>query len=58
MKRMSVLGTLVQSARIGHSTTDNTLQHFQEGVLETDLDICIDKIVQVKMDGPNVNWKF
>ena len=40
----------------GHGTADNLLEHFTKSVLESGLSV--KDIIQVSMDGPNVNWKF
>ena len=39
----------------GHGTADNLLEYFTKSVLESGLSV---KVIQVNMDGPNVNWKF
>ena len=41
---------------LGHDTATDMLQHFHENVLENGLDI--NNMVQVSMDGPNINRKF
>lgn len=38
----------------GRPTAENILKHFLDGVKT----IGLKKIVQISMDGPNVNWKF
>ena len=40
----------------GYGTADNLMEHFTKGVLESGLSV--KDIIQVSMDGPNVNWKF
>ena len=40
----------------GHATTDNLMEHFTKSVLETGLSV--KDMIQVSIDGPNVNWKF
>ncbi|KAJ8043836.1 hypothetical protein HOLleu_11110 [Holothuria leucospilota] len=42
------------SVFMGHGTADDMLTHFHEGMQGLHLQ----KIFQVSMDGPNVNWKF
>lgn len=42
------------SSFLGHSTADDLLEGFQQGLKNVELS----KIVQVSMDGPNVNWLF
>ena len=40
----------------GHATAEDLVLHFRHGVFESGLSIkCI---VQISMDGSNVNWKF
>lgn len=39
----------------GRATAENILKHFLEGISSV---ISLNKILQVSMDGPNVNWKF
>ena len=46
----------IGSKFLGHGTATDMLQHFHENVLESGLDIS--NMVQVSMDGPNINWKF
>jgi len=41
---------------IGHATSKDMVDHFTHAVLESGLHI--PNMVQVSMDGPNVNWKF
>lgn len=40
----------------GHATANDMLKHFTTGVLESGLKPV--DMVQISMDGPNVNWKF
>lgn len=40
----------------GHATAEDLVLHFRHGVFESGLSI--KGIVQISMDGPNVNWKF
>lgn len=40
----------------GHGTADDLMEHFTKSVLESGL--LVKDIIQVSMDGPNVNWKF
>ena len=40
----------------GHGTADNLMDHFTMSVLESGLPV--KDMIQVSMDGPNVNWKF
>ena len=40
----------------GHGTADDLMEHFPEKVLESGLPVT--GIIQVSMDGPNVNWKI
>lgn len=40
----------------GHATADDMISHFTLSVLESGL--YVHNMVQVSMDGPNVNWKF
>ena len=39
---------------MGHATAECILESFEQALLE----IPFNKIVQVSMDGPAVNWKF
>ncbi|CAM1297534.1 Uncharacterised protein g1835 [Pycnogonum litorale] len=41
---------------LGHATAEDMLTHFSEGILEGCLKV--KDMLQVSMDGPNVNWKF
>ena len=41
---------------IGHATSKDMVDHFTHAVLESGRHI--PNMVQVSMDGPNVNWKF
>lgn len=40
----------------GHATSEDMENHFTTSVLESGLNI--QNMVQISMDGPNVNWKF
>lgn len=40
---------------LGHGTANDMLKHFNKGVLEI---LPGRNLLQVSMDGPNVNWKF
>lgn len=42
------------TAFIGHSTADDLLNHFLELTRKLDLN----RLIQLSMDGPNVNWAF
>ena len=42
------------SAFMGHAKADDMLQHFEDCIEELN----INKLSQISMDGPNVNWKF
>ena len=42
------------SAFIGHAKADDMLQHFEDYIEELN----INKLTQISMDGPNVNWMF
>lgn len=44
------------SLLIGHTTAQDMLNHFNHGVLQSGL--AIKDMLQIGMDGPNVNWKF
>lgn len=44
------------SAFLGHSTADDLLKNFKESL--QDKGLTLTKLIQVSMDGPNVNWKF
>ena len=39
---------------LGHATTVDLLTHFKQGISRLDPK----RLLQVSMDGPNVNWKF
>ena len=41
---------------VGHATAEDMVQHFNTGVINSGLNI--KNMVQISMDGPNVNWKF
>ena len=41
---------------VGHATAEDMVHHFNAGVINSGLNI--KNIVQISMDGPNVNWKF
>lgn len=41
---------------VGHATAKDMMTHFKSGVLESGLSV--KNMVQVSMDGPNVNWAF
>ncbi|WAR14725.1 hypothetical protein MAR_004830 [Mya arenaria] len=41
---------------LGHATAEDMLQHFQKGI--GDLEKQTKNMLQISMDGPNVNWKF
>ncbi|WAR23449.1 LOW QUALITY PROTEIN: hypothetical protein MAR_037118 [Mya arenaria] len=41
---------------LGHATAEDMLQHFQKGI--GDLEKQTKNMLQIPMDGPNVNWKF
>ena len=45
----------IGSQFMGHATAEDTLKDFKTA--HKDLDI-VKKLVQLSMDGPNVNWKF
>ena len=44
------------STFLGHLCSDDLLKHFKEGLSEKGLSIS--RLMQLSMDGPNVNWKF
>ena len=54
MKKLQLLKFHIVAA--GHGTADNLMEHFTKSVLESGLSV--KDIIQVSMDGPNVNWKF
>lgn len=41
---------------LGHATAADMVNHFTEAVVNSELDM--NHLVQIGMDGPNVNWKF
>ena len=41
---------------MGHATVDDLLEEMTECLESNKIDIS--KILQISMDGPNVNWKF
>ena len=41
---------------LGHGTANDMVDHFTEAVIESDLNM--NNLIQIGMDGPNVNWKF
>lgn len=41
---------------LGHATANDMVKHFEDSVVNSGLPIC--NLVQISMDGPNVNWKF
>ncbi len=46
---------------MGHATAAIVMEHFVKSVFESDLfkkDLNIHDMIQLSMDGPNVNWKF
>ncbi|KAG1686949.1 Telomere-associated protein RIF1 [Nymphon striatum] len=44
------------STFLGHGTANDLMDHFTKSVLESGLPV--KNMIQVSMDGPNVNWKF
>ena len=54
MKTLQLLKFHIAAA--GHGTADYLMEHFTKSVLESSLSV--KDIIQVSMDGPNVNWKF
>ena len=44
----------INSAFLGHASADHILQ----SILEITTGLELRKLIQVSMDGPNVNWKF
>ena len=41
---------------LGHTTAEDMVKHFDSAVLESGYPIS--QMIQISMDGPNVNWKF
>ena len=40
----------------GHATAEDMLSHFSSSILDSGLPV--QNMIQISMDGPNVNWKF
>lgn len=55
-KKDQVCTRFFQSVFLGHGTAQDMVSHFTEGVIDSDLKMS--DMVQIGMDGPNVNWKF
>lgn len=41
---------------MGNATANDMVTHFTNGVIDSPLNM--NNILQISMDGPNVNWKF
>ena len=40
---------------LGHATADDMVRHFNESIKDK---LNVHDMIQISMDGPNVNWKF
>ena len=55
LAKLLVEGFYIGLQFMGHATHEDTLRHFKKA--HQGLNI-VQKLLQVSMDGPNVNWKF
>ena len=46
----------MKSVYMGHGTADDMMEHFDKGV--SNVKGLLHNLLQLSMDGPNVNWKF